>query len=383
MRYALLDDKFKQVASVSYYKSLIWTERFDEPGDFELYIPMDESLPQIYQIGYYLWCSDSEYLMVIENRKVESDPEDGDFYLITGRSVESILDRRVVWDRTDFVEKDDVEPNLQNGVKKLLNENLINPAMLPRKIENFIFEETTDEVITKLTLIASYLGQDLLDVISKLCKEEEIGFKVTLNDDDKFVFKLIAGTDRTYDQTENPYVLFSPKRKNIINTNYLESTKTYKNVALIVGETETKTDKDGNEYVVSRIDYEFSVLNDDQTYAFTGLDRREVFVDATSLKLEDGDNGVRTAEEYQALLRKRGIDALIEGAITTAFDGELVPDVMYEYGKDYYIGDLVQFEDLFGHEGIARVTEFIRSHDDNGMTMYPTFTIIEKGVYET
>lgn len=383
MRYVLLDTEFKQVAPVNYYKSLIWTERFDEPGDFELYIPMDESLPQIYQMGYYLWCSDSDYTMVIENRKVEASPDGGDFYLITGRSTESILARRVVWDRTDFVEKDKVEPNLQNGVKQLLNENLISPALDPRKIENFIFEESSDEAITKLTLIASYLGEDLLNVISKLCKEEEIGFKVTLNDKNQFVFKLIAGADRTYNQTKNPYVLFSPKRKNIVNTNYLESTKEYKNVALIVGETETKTDADGNEYVVSRIDYEFSVLNDDQTYVFTGLDRREVFVDATSLKLEDDDGGIRTAEEYQALLKKRGIDALIDSAITTAFDGELAPGVMYEYGKDYYIGDLVQFEDLFGHEGIARVTEFIRSHDENGMTMYPTFTIIEKGVYET
>lgn len=374
MNVTVLDTNFDQVAVVDAYKSFIWTDRFDEPGDFELYIPMNDTLPQIYQKGYYLWNADSEHLMIIESRNLETDPEEGAFYAVSGRSIESILDRRVIWNKTEFTmaENSTDRPNLQNGIKKLLDENVIVCSDMPvRKIDNFIFETNNDEAVTKLTFEASYLGEDLLSVVKKLCQENEIGFKVVLNDNDQFVFKLYAGADRSYNQTVNPYVMFSPNYKNLSNAQYTDSDKPMKNVVLVVGETET--DSDGN--VTSRIDYEFG--------SAVGLDRRETFTDASSLKLEDDDGGIRTAEEYEALLRKRGIDALMENTYVSAFSGEVHPSVMYTYGKDYNMGDIVQVEDGYGHEAVARITEFIQSHDQNGMTAYPTFTIIQKGVYET
>lgn len=379
MEATVLDTNFNQVAIADTYKSFIWTDRYDEPGDFELYIPMDVTLPQIYQKGYYLWNAESEHLMIIESQNIESDPESGDFYVVSGRSVESILDRRIVWNKTEFLmdETPDKKPNLQNGVKKLLEENaIVCSGMPPRKIPNLVFEESTDEAITKLTFEASYLGEDLLTIIQNLCKENEIGFKITLDENDKFVFKLYAGVDRSYGQIKEPYVIFSPRNKNLTNIQYTDSDKPLKNVVLVVGETET--DAEGN--VVSRIDYEFG-LNNEEVYS--GLDRREVFSDASSLKLEDDEGGVRTAKEYEALLRKYGIDALIENTAASAFNGEIHPNVMYTYGKDYNMGDIVQVEDNYGQEATARITEFVMSHDTSGLSMYPTFTIIEKGVYET
>ncbi len=54
----------------------------------------------------------------------------------------------------------------------------------------------------------------------------------------QFVFELYAGFDRSYDQTENPYVIFSPKFENIINSNYIESKASLKTVTLVGGEGE-------------------------------------------------------------------------------------------------------------------------------------------------
>ena len=91
----------------------------------------------------------------------------------------------------------------------MLNENVISPSDSNRKISNFIFKESTDSAITKLKLEAQYTGDNLYDVIQKICEEQGIGFKITLNDKKQFVFELYAGFDRSYDQTENPYVIFS------------------------------------------------------------------------------------------------------------------------------------------------------------------------------
>ena len=85
-----------------------------------------------------------------------------------------------------------------------------------------------------MKLEAQYTGDNLYDVIQKICEEQGIGFKITLNDEKQFVFELYAGSDRSYDQTENPYVIFSPKFENIINSNYIESKASLKTVTLLV-----------------------------------------------------------------------------------------------------------------------------------------------------
>ena len=169
---------------------------------------------------------------MLSDLQITSDTEDGNHVTVTGRSLESILDRRIVWGQKLL------SGNLQNGIKTLLNENVISPSDSNRKIPNFIFKESIDPAITKLKLEAQYTGDNLYDVIQKICEEQGIGFKITLNDKKQFVFELYAGFDRSYDQTENPYVIFSPKFENIINSNYIESKASLKTVTLVGGEGE-------------------------------------------------------------------------------------------------------------------------------------------------
>ena len=193
MEAILLNTKFESVMIFDTYKSFIWTDRYDEAGDFELCLPMDIELFDYIKKGYYLWNPDSEHVMVIETITIESDDEEGSNLIVSGRSIESILDRRIVWKqnsenkliKTVFTMDVDTgeEYNLQDAVEILLNENVINPSIEVRKIPNFIFERSYDEKVTKLTVEAQYLGESLYDIISKLCIENEIGFKITLNED--------------------------------------------------------------------------------------------------------------------------------------------------------------------------------------------------------
>ena len=379
MEAIVLNADLEAVGIVDVYKSFIWTDRYNECGDFEISSTFKHGIPDYIQKEYYLVNPDSEHVMIVESISINTDTEEGPTFLFKGESLESLLKRRIVWTKTVFEAKDGVKPNLQNGIKKLITDSVINPAMAVRKIDNFIFEESNDPKITELTFEAQYLGEELYDIISKLCKENDIGFKITLNDNQQFVFKLYAGVDRSYGtdekpQTMNPYVIFSPRFDNILNTNYLDSNESFKNVTLVGGETE----RNANGEDISRDTY---VVALDGFYA--GLTRREIFTDANNVNRNIGSDDALSEDQYQAHLRRAGIDTLIEHTVVTAFEGEVAPTSMYEYKKDYFIGDIVQIEDEYGHEGRAYISEYIMSCDEQGVSAYPTYVTIQKGVYET
>ena len=266
MNLFVLDKNLDVVAIVDVYTSLIWTDRYQEAGDFELHLPVDRNALQTLKQDYYLWRNDSEHTMIIEKLEIKSDPETGNDLIVTGRSLESILDRRVIWGLKSL------SGNFQNGVKTLLDECLINPSKPERKIENFIFEASTDPRITELTIDTQYTGDNLYDTICALCKERDLGFKVTLNDNKQFVFKLYSGDNRSYAQFENPYVVFSPNFDNILDCNYMESDQPLKNVTLVGGEGEGKERR-------------YTAVGNS-----VGMDRREIFTDARDLSSDADDD---------------------------------------------------------------------------------------------
>lgn len=385
MEIRLLDDNFETIYIIDTYKSFIWTDRYNECGDFEICTPVDVTFLNIVKKGYYLTNSNSEHVMVVETINIESDAETGAYITISGRSLESILNRRIVWYKTIFtMDEERVEPNLQDGIYKLLDENIINPGQMSadlvvRIIPNFIFKRSSDPLITELTFEGEYLGEDLYEVISKLCQENEIGFKLILNANKQLEFSLYAGVDRSYGtedkpQLVNPYVIFSPEFDNVSHTNYLDSDAKLKNTTLVVGESDYNSD--GLE--VERQQMVLSI----KEIQHTGLDRREIFTDAISMSTDDGYGGQLKAAQYRARLKQKGIDTLMENTSSIAFEGEMDTARIFKYGVDFFMGDIVQVANEYGHEGQAYVSELVMSSDEGGTFTYPTFKPIQKGVYE-
>lgn len=346
----VLDQNLEAIAIVDTYNSLIWTDRYQECGDFELYRSISKELLEYIKQDYYLVNNESEHTMIIEKLLINSDPEEGNHITVTGRSLESILERRIIWGLKT------ISGNLQNGIKTLLEENIISPKDPDRKIDNFVFEESTDPAITELGIDAQYTGDNLYEVIKKICVERGIGFKVTLNDQKQFVFKLYAGVDRSYEQVERPHVVFSPSFDNIIDSNYIESKSSLKNVTLVGGEGE------GSERKYVTVGSE------------SGLDRRELFTDARDISSDVGDGKVLTEAEYNAQLEQRGKEDLAENTDVVSFEGQAETSRMFVYGRDFFNGDIVQVADEYGHEIQARVLEIITSEDEQGRSVYPTFS---------
>lgn len=348
------DTNFKDIFILDTYNSLIWTERYNECGDFEIYTRMNSDILNYIKQDYYVSRNDSECIMIVEKILIQSDIEDGDKLTISGRSLESILDRRIIWGQKALTGK------LQDSIKTILTENIISPNNIKRKINNFIFEETDDEEITSLNIEAQYLGDNIYDVISSLCKERSIGFKITLNSDNQFVFKMYSGKDHSYEQTENPYVIFSQSFDNLLSSNYLESKSSLKNVTLVGGSGEGASKK-------------FTEVG-----TISGIERREIYTDASGISSEKEDGSQYTEEEYIAQLYQKGNEELSKNKITVSFEGEAETKIMFKYGSDFFNGDVVQIIDSYGHDARARVYEIVTSEDESGFAVYPTFSMIEE-----
>jgi hypothetical protein len=351
MELLVLDTTFKSIAIIDTYESFIWNDRYDSYGDFELYTKATIDIVSLLKKNYYLYNKESEHLMIIENVQIKFDIETGDTILFSGRSIESLLDRRIIWDQTV------IDGNLQNGIKDLINNNIINPTITDRKIDNFIFEDSIDPEITSLTITTQYIRTNLYETISDICNAYDIGFKITLNDNNQFVFSLYSGKDRSYNQTINNYVIFSKEFDNLLSSNYIESIKSYKTVTLVTGEGD---EEDKKKITVG---------------SGLGLDRREIYTDASNIsQTVDGD--MMTDEEYIAQLTEKGNLELNINSMISNFDAQIVTDGIFKYKQDYFIGDIVQIYSAYGIEGTARITEYIYSVNSNGIESYPRFTIL-------
>lgn len=352
----ILDLNFNRVMIIDAYESILWVDRYNKPGEFELYLAADTKTLKNLKEGYYLTHKDSEHVCKIEGVKINTSVEEGNHYIITGRSLESLLDRRIVWNQTVF---NDVY--LQTAIQRILNENIISPAIAGRRIPNFIFETSTDPAITSLKLTAQYTGDNILELMEKVCDDKKIGFKVTLNDSNQFVFKLYSGKDRSYDQTTNNYVVFSPEFDNIINSNYYETDVSYKNVTLVAGED---SGAQRRTYTVGNT---------------TGLDRRELYTDARDIQSQDEQGNPIPANVYNEMLRQRGLEKLAQCKRDKNFDGQVESFKMFVYKEDFFMGDIIQIKNEYGLEGPARIVEYVMSENvDNGLEYYPTFEAIQE-----
>ena len=338
----ILNRSFETVDIIDNAASVIWTEKYIGAGDFEIYIPAGEKAVNVLCDDYYIVRPDTDRVMIIKNSKIHADTETGNYLTVTGPSLESILKRRIVWQQTNLSGK------VELAIRQLITDSIIEPAIPERKIENFKLGEIQG---FNDTLEMQVTGDNLGETIDRICKTYNMGYKITLQDG-WFVFDMYRGTDRSYNQSTNPYVIFSPDFENLLNSDYTFTGDTYKNVVLVAGEgegLERKTKAVGGA---------------------SGLDRYEMYADARNAST---NNGEIPDDEYYNKLAEDGKETLKENQATESFTGEVNYTEPYLYGRDYFLGDVVQVVNEYGITATPTITETIEADDENGYSLIPTF----------
>lgn len=376
---------FQRIGVVDNYTSFIWAKRYVEFGDCEIYAPATPENLAIFQIDNFIAREDDDMCCRIESIELSTDTEAGDYLIVTGVDVRKILNQRIVWKTTSYSGEAEI------FMRRLVTENVIYPNDTNRTITRFELGDYYG-VNDRLDIQVSY--EPLGDTIKEICRKFDCGFRVSFRNM-KFVFEVYRGEDRSFNQTKNPYVIFSNEFDNLKSSKFLTDKSAYASVALVGGSGEGKD----------------RFLKMVRTSPSGGLNRYEIFVDAKSMSknityedlkeaypngsitnagdffywtvngeniaildsLSDPQNAELLDAPYYALLGEAGDEKLAEMKILTAFEGEVEGNNTYVYKTDYSIGDNVQIKNEFGIERAVRIVEVVESFNDEGHSIIPTF----------
>jgi len=359
MNVYVLDREFNKVDIVDDYTSLIWRPAYYGVGDFELYLRASSKAVALLQRNYYLVrekdmavdeSGNTTYknVMIIKNVRLSTDAEAGDFLTYTGRELKFILHQRIIWKQTNLNSK------VEYALRRLVTENAIAPTDSKRIIPALTLGE---EAGLAASIRKQVTGAHLDECIEEICTTYGYGWTVDVYNG-SMVFRVYQGANRSYNQNSIPYVIFSDSFDNILNSEYELNSEEYANTALIGGEGEG----------TARIYTTIGAENE-------GLDRYESFTDAKDISQNKDTEDEITLEEYLELLQERGIESLAERVITEGFSGEVISDLTFKYGVDFFLGDTVTVMNSYGISKNVMVLSAIESVDENGTKLIPQFNI--------
>lgn len=352
-----LDSMLRREFVVEGWSSLIWTERFNTLGDFELDIQSTPATRSMLIDDTMLVCNRSMRVGVIDTVTNSTDDTGAPMLKVTGNMIETILNDRVAWPSqtdTTSVPSWDFTDTPMNIANTIFNDICVNGILDPNDVipfytvGNILPEDTLPASTTPITI--SFSPDTLLNTLQSLCSTYGMGYRlIRAGDDSKLYFNIYMGSDRTSSQTKLPPVIFSPGYDSLKDTTEVTSTSGYKNVA----------------YVYSPVG-SLVVTLEDVDPTISGFDRHVLMVNA---------DDITDATNAQALLQQRGVQELAANAKLYGFDGELNSNVPYQYHVDYELGDLVELRNDDGIINQMRVTEQIFTQDSEGERDYPTLTV--------
>lgn len=78
----------------------------------------------------------------------------------------------------------------------------------------------------------------------------------------------------------------------------------------------------------------------------SGLNRREMYIDARDLQSDSDPENPLTADEYLAVLQARGLEKLAENQLVKSFSAKVrLYNATYQYGVDFFDGDTITVTD--------------------------------------
>jgi hypothetical protein len=371
MELLTLDSNYRPYELVERYGSLVWTERYSTVGDFQLVTTDVERMLKLLPLESLVTLRESTVPMLVELHKIEKGLTGAPTLTITGRSFESVLERRAAV-KIDGSFDDEVPPPRElwleqtrtpsdaayNAIRQIIGDSETRDHLLPPyllaplgpQLPIVTLEDAMPMV--NLTLPADYDRSDddaqdyeikpgdLYSAVKELLAANHHGLKAVrpAHGDSKISIEIYNGADLTNE------VVFDARFDQFENSTYLLSFAGSANMA----------------YVFTSSDSER--VPKTQATEPEGLDRRVLYLDASS------DAGVDK--------RTRGLIELYKNNVTALYDGKLSEQLETGYNNDYFLGDIIRLDGEYGLSETVRIAEFIRSEDSTGNKAYPTFEVI-------
>ena len=353
MELCVYDLKFNWLGIIDSFDCLIWETNYQTADTMELEITTkDTSLNNLLKKGNVIYRDVKEKEPVpfyIEESGFKDDAQTGLItYKVSGSSPEIWLDRRF----TGL--KETKKGKASYVVAEFIKSNATEPTRTSRKIHEYILEADTTKG-KEIEVEAHY--KKLYEVVVKILEEGNLGMKCYADfKKKKYVLKIFEGLDRTRDQSKNKKAIFSNEFDNISDQSYNIDTRDFRNFALVAGAGE---DKDRKTVEV------FEGIEP------SGLDRREVFIDARDLsdKRQSGDTEVVIPDaEYKQILAQRGKEKLsTDYIVEKLFECNVVGTQGLQFKRDYNVGDKVTIENKkMNVDAAERIVGIEETYDVDG-----------------
>lgn len=348
--------------AINRVKSVMWVERYADPGEFEIVAQLSTGLREFLPLGTLISHADTLEVMIVENHEINETSDSDPTITFTGRSFQTYLENRIVGvnlARTSSTVADYILPAdyTWNQIVKLINDHIVNTQTPNDALVNLVAQaaggilDPTGEQIARV-ISRGTVHQRLLELLAiddlgirTIRRNTFTGFGGGNVQTILFVFK---GLDKS------STVRFSWKSGDIESADYLFSNKKVKNSALVMGR-----------YVYIMVDS-----------GPVKYDRRIMLVDADDIDgdLTDPPTGTTLTTILQ-YMTTRGNQALQSQLLVTISRADIAKISRYLYRRDYNIGDLVTLDGNFGQTQIMRVVEYVEIEDENGSSGHPTLSI--------
>ncbi len=344
MNIYILDEGFNTIEVIDDFEYLVWDTAFYKKGFFEFKIPISR-LDSVTK-GLYVYRYDSLY-----TGRINAYSIDGTMVVVSGCFLEGLLDFCV----------DTSGEELTGAVETAMFTLVRNNLAQGRAISNL--KLGVDKKRGGVGTFSAF-GVSLAKYFYTLAETYDLSYNITLNPEEKTItFNVIEGLNRTQSQNKNEWCIFSGEFGNV-NSEYYETNTDFPNVAYVYGENKS----DANGTPLTRL----SVTVDTSA----GSERREIFVDAGSIKQEMGVSD----SAYKELLRQRGLEKLSEVGRYETIDFVVDPCA----DMPYSLGDICTYKHMVtGKIYELRVTEIKETHEKNGAKRNIVLGRYNLGVVET
>lgn len=361
--------------------TLLWTERFQDLGDFELHTQAIAGVKQLLPERSMCTLRDTNEIMWVDSHEIDASEDGPDELIVKGRSLEWILMRRIwtnapygksiamakkysvrqaveawVWNAICNGSGDDrIKTSASYPVANQLPNVIVTDSVPPssdgpnqaRKVQNgYVYDQM------RTFLSSGKLGIRIIRPNGTKGRKVHIDSDGTFNTDsvsdiDDLRFDFYKGRDIS------DRVVFSWKAGHLDEPTYLFSSEQLMTGAFVDGDPRDHyyTDPD----IVAGTN--------------SGWNRLDGYVDGgTKDSGEDSDDFEESLEDLGLKTVRK------DGAHINSIDATISPNINFKYGKDYRLGDRVAVQGQYGAHDKKWVTEFIRSQDADGEKAYPTLS---------
>lgn len=414
------------------YSSMIWTERFDVPGEFQLKTPLVKETLNLLPWDTLISHADTAEVMMVETHTIDEDEDGNDILTVTGRDLQSFLGHR--WVEAPYQKRREmarvytptaaVAVLLVNAFDNASGNDLTrNDADYPwttlDKLPNISITDSVavDSAVRRWWLKEGHLSEQMLTamlkgdlgircirpsggstgkVISVQVNPLEDRGTVTRTNVDGITslrFDIYQGLDRTSGQSANTKVRFSTFKDDVVTAQYLFSKKEFKTIAEVISSV-VIPDVGRNATEKALSGYKRRVMSFDAgepDIPAAPEKPAELRKNATNSERNDHADAMdEWIDDHAAWENKRDniIERFKEDAADDAlielkklihiklFAGAISIDTPYRYKIDYDLGDQVDFYGDYNQTERMWVSEYIRTEDSEGDRGYPTLAHI-------